>query len=137
MKLNYNNVLKLFAAGIFLLALVINTNVSVNKPFATLSDLVLMPNAQGETDTNSSSSPNYVYFEKLVRNNLYDQVATLSCGLQLLVKNVPSGVSIQSINERGLIGVSFDCEGWAVGKCDQNKVRVEWRPVATATEVCN
>jgi hypothetical protein len=56
MKLNYKNVLKLFAAGIFLLALAININVSVNKPFATLSDLVLKANAQGETNTSSSNN---------------------------------------------------------------------------------
>lgn len=99
----------------------------------TLKSIMKISNAAAEEEV---KEPNYVYFEKLVASEIYNNVATFSCGTKILVSRIPVGISCNYSTGSEAVGSKYNCESPALGKCDQNKVRIEYNSIGNQTTVC-
>ncbi len=107
----------LFAAGS-----IINVHLAQNdyNMDVSLADISVMAAAQYE-------SASWVYLQKIVATAIYDDVAVIEGGTRVLLKKVPIGVEILYTMSNTFIGIAFNCEGWALSRCNQNDVRFEGR----------
>ncbi|HTO16363.1 MAG TPA: hypothetical protein VLZ83_11360, partial [Edaphocola sp.] len=104
-------------------ATVFNMNVlqSNSAGDVSLESITVMAQA---TPENGDEDPNYVYFEKIVAEEIYGTVWRAYGAIKIFLGNieVPVGAEWELMHGYGVVGELRNCEGFAVARCDQNKV---------------